>query len=141
VLLLYHARIESTHVQVTCTYEPTGELLAFGGELRQLFANLVGNAVDAMPGGGRLLIRVSHGRRWDGDESVEGVRVTVADTGHGMTEEETHLRALLHDEGSDGNGAGALGERRDRAEAWRPDARAQQDGCAIGDGVYCLLSV
>lgn len=87
VLLLYHARIESTHVQVTCTYEPTGELLAFGGELRQLFANLVGNAVDAMPGGGRLLIRVSHGRRWDGDESVEGVRVTVADTGHGMTEE------------------------------------------------------
>ncbi|HEY0308238.1 MAG TPA: ATP-binding protein [Acidobacteriaceae bacterium] len=86
VLLLFHARIESTKVEVSCDYAPTSELRAFGGELRQLFANLIGNAVDAMPGGGRLLLRVRPARGWSGDETVEGVRVTVADTGSGMPE-------------------------------------------------------
>jgi nitrogen-specific signal transduction histidine kinase/HAMP domain-containing protein len=87
VLLLYHARIESTRVEVVCDYAETRELMAFGGEMRQLFANLIGNAADAMPNGGRLLLRVRTGHWWNGEEAVVGVRVTVADTGCGMPEE------------------------------------------------------
>jgi len=65
-------------VQVTRRYEPDVRLLCFTGELRQLFANLIGNALDAMtPEGGRLLLRVR--------QTPGGVRVTVADTGSGMT--------------------------------------------------------
>jgi len=87
VLLLYHARIESTKVEVVCDYAPTRELRAFGGELRQLFANLIGNAADAMPNGGRLLLRVRPAHRRQDGAAIEGVRVTVADTGCGMLDE------------------------------------------------------
>ena len=40
-------------------------LLAFGGEMRQLFANLVGNALDAMPKGGRLILSVRPSLAWN----------------------------------------------------------------------------
>ncbi len=79
VLTLHQGRVTALHVEVVRRYEPDVTLLCFTGELRQLFANLIGNALDAMmPGGGRLMLRV---RRAAGD----GVRVTVADTGSGMT--------------------------------------------------------
>jgi len=88
VLLLHNARIHGANVKVESEYRPTAELRAFGGELRQLFANLIGNAVDAMPrDGGRLRIRVRQSQAWFGDQRVSGVRVTIADTGCGMPEE------------------------------------------------------
>ena len=78
VLTLYQGRVTALHVQVTRRYEPDVRLLCFTGELRQLFANLIGNALDAMtPEGGRLMLRVR--------QTLGGVRVTVADTGSGMT--------------------------------------------------------
>jgi len=87
VLLLHNARIHGANVEVVREYTPGAELRAFGGELRQLFANLIGNAVDAMPRGGRLRVRVRPARAWFGNHVVAGVRVTIADTGAGMPEE------------------------------------------------------
>jgi signal transduction histidine kinase len=79
VLTLYHGRVIALHVEVARRYEPDVRLRCFAGELRQLFANLIGNALDAMaPGGGRLILRVRHAGNG-------GVRVTVADTGSGMS--------------------------------------------------------
>jgi signal transduction histidine kinase len=54
--------------------------------LRQVFANLVGNAIDAMPDGGRLVVRARRSCDWR-DPGVKGVRFQVADTGSGMTPE------------------------------------------------------
>jgi signal transduction histidine kinase len=78
VLTLHQGRVTALHVEVIRRYEDDVKLFCFAGEVRQLFANLIGNALDAMtPGGGRLSLRV----RYAGDK---GVRVTVADTGSGM---------------------------------------------------------
>ena len=55
-------------------------IYGFAGELRQLVANLVGNALDAMRSGGKLHIRI-------GEASVKGrrgVRLTVSDSGSGI---------------------------------------------------------
>ncbi|HVM60497.1 MAG TPA: response regulator [Verrucomicrobiae bacterium] len=48
-------------------------------ELREVLTNLIFNAVDAMPQGGKITIRT----RLDGNQVV----LEVSDTGHGMTEE------------------------------------------------------
>ena len=69
-------------------------------QLDRVVVNLAANARDAMPGGGRLSIRVETaavgdaGVPWDGDLAAgEYVVVEVADTGHGM-DAETRARAF-----------------------------------------------
>jgi two-component system CheB/CheR fusion protein len=52
-------------------------------EVQQIFANLVGNAIDAMPRSGRLSIRLRPSFDWR-DHRTEGMRVTFCDSGVGM---------------------------------------------------------
>jgi signal transduction histidine kinase len=86
VLSLYHARLSTLGILVERNYDPAMDLYCFAGEVRQVIANLVGNAIDATTGGGRLLVRARRSRNWK-DPSLEGVRFTVADTGVGMEDE------------------------------------------------------
>ncbi len=89
VLDLHKARINTAKIQVDRRYREGADLLAFSGEMRQLFANLIGNALDAMPKGGRLMLSVRPSRAWNqppGEPEVHGVRIVVADTGSGMNE-------------------------------------------------------
>jgi PAS domain S-box-containing protein len=87
VLTLHHGRVNSLQVDVRKRYEPDVEMFCFAGELRQLFANLIGNALDAMmPGPGRLTLTVRRSRFWH-DPAVEGIRISVADNGCGMSSE------------------------------------------------------
>jgi signal transduction histidine kinase len=53
------------------------------GELRQVMVNLIGNALDAMPFGGRLQLRVRRATDWI--TGRPGLRITVADNGCGMS--------------------------------------------------------
>jgi PAS domain S-box-containing protein len=76
-------RLSTCNVQFEKKYSSMEPLLCNQGELRQVFVNLVANAVDAMPSGGRLLIRVHNAS--DPTTGVSGVRITVADTGSGMS--------------------------------------------------------
>jgi PAS domain S-box-containing protein len=87
LLTLYRSRLTASHVTVVKRFRGEPQVWGFGGELRQLFANLMGNAVDAMPQGGELVLSLRRGcgRRLDGTW-CEGVRVAVTDTGTGMSE-------------------------------------------------------
>jgi len=83
VLSLYQGRLRTLNIQVERKFDPNIDLFCFAGELRQVFANLVGNAIDAGSEGGRLLVRARRSRSWKQPEQT-GVRFAVADTGTGM---------------------------------------------------------
>jgi len=83
VLSLYHVRLSTLGILVERDYDSALDLYCFAGEVRQVIANLVGNAIDATLGGGRLMVRARRSRNWK-DPGQEGVRITVADTGVGM---------------------------------------------------------
>ena len=83
VLRLHQSRLKALNIQVERDYDPALDLFCFAGEIRQVFANLVGNAIDATSAGGRLMVRARRSRNWKSPEQT-GVRFTVADTGAGM---------------------------------------------------------
>lgn len=80
VLVLHQGKLHAAGIQVERRIDDEVMLFGYTGELRQLFANLVGNAIDAMASGGRLILRVRYCRR----SGEDGVCVTVADSGTGM---------------------------------------------------------
>jgi signal transduction histidine kinase len=58
--------------------------VCYAGEIRQVIANLIGNAIDAMPAGGTLMVRAHHADHWNGGRQ-RGMRLTIADTGSGIS--------------------------------------------------------
>jgi PAS domain S-box-containing protein len=68
--------------------DPAATVRGFGAELRQVFANLILNAIDAVPPGGMLWVKVSH-HGASGDNSGE-VRVAIADNGCGIPHSRRH---------------------------------------------------
>lgn len=83
VLQLYSTKLCTGHIEVSKEFCDDSEIRGFAGELRQLFANLIVNAADAMPKGGRLCLRVCRGREYAGDLR-QGVRITLSDSGTGI---------------------------------------------------------
>jgi len=86
VLSLHQGRFNSLGIHVERDYDSALDLFCFAGEIRQVIANLVGNSVDAMNNGGRILVRARRSRNWR-ESSQAGVRFVVADTGVGMEPE------------------------------------------------------
>jgi len=83
VLTVYGAKLAYSGIDVHRDYQPAEPLMMRKGELTQLFANLVANAIDAMPHGGDLSVTVEP----EGDSPANGVRVQMADTGTGISAE------------------------------------------------------
>jgi PAS domain S-box-containing protein len=83
---LFEGRMATLGVMVEREYMTSEQLLCCGDELRQVFANLLSNAVDAMHGGGRIRVRVAKVKAWD-EARREGLRISVGDTGHGIPTE------------------------------------------------------
>jgi PAS domain S-box-containing protein len=81
VLELYSPKIRESQVALEFQREACS-VVAFPGELRQVFSNLVVNAVDAMPKGGILRIRVREG--FDPRSHRRGARLMVSDSGVGI---------------------------------------------------------
>ena len=84
-LVLYRARLLNSGITATVDRSNAKLLFCFEGEVRQIVANLVGNAFDAMRTGGQLRLRSRKVTLWK--TGVKGVRLTIADTGTGMDAE------------------------------------------------------
>jgi PAS domain S-box-containing protein len=83
VLDLYRGRLNNQTITIERDFDPELTLFCYSGEIRQVFANLFGNAIDAVLPGGRIVVRARPSHNWREPES-RGIRFTVADTGIGM---------------------------------------------------------
>jgi signal transduction histidine kinase len=81
VLVLLERELMKYRVQVEREFTPVPRVSANPSQLQQVLLNLLVNARQAMPGGGRLILRLSH------DEHLGCVDLMVRDTGCGMTPE------------------------------------------------------
>ena len=82
VLELQSHRLRASGIKLDKEFRSSLAIQGYPNELKQVFLNLIGNAIEAMREGGRLRIRV--------DEQTEprtgrrGVKVSVCDTGSGI---------------------------------------------------------
>ena len=83
---VFSARARNKQVSIETDFRENPTLVGIPGEIRQLFANLLNNSIDAVKDRGRILIRVSAARERRGSER-EGVRLTVCDNGPGIPRE------------------------------------------------------
>ncbi len=83
VLTLFAPQIRKNHIQVDQRFETQSPVRGYPGELRQVFSNLVGNAIDAMPKGGKLTLHVRESSL-SSDPQRRGVRITILDSGSGI---------------------------------------------------------
>jgi two-component system cell cycle sensor histidine kinase/response regulator CckA len=89
------SRLIGEDIELVTNLDPDpGMVLADGGQLHQVLMNLVVNARDAMPKGGRLTIETTHASYTGADEIISDdetrsgdyVVLVVADNGHGIDE-------------------------------------------------------
>jgi len=83
VLLLYGNKIRSSKIRIERRYDWLGEVPGYPAELRQVFTNLIVNAVEAMPSGGGLRVHIRRTRQF-GAKGRDGVVVSLMDTGMGI---------------------------------------------------------
>jgi PAS domain S-box-containing protein len=79
---IYQPRIRDVGIAILRDYQDTEPVLCVGSELRQVFANLIGNAFDASKRGAKLMLRTRD--QIHPLTGKPGVRVTIADSGTGM---------------------------------------------------------
>ncbi len=107
VLDVYSSRFESRGIEVKRRFCRNGNLACDPGALRRTFSNLLLNAADAMPNGGKVCTRVSVAQEWTGQKR-HGLRVTIADNGCGIPRDYLPrvLEPFFTTKGKSGTGVG-----------------------------------
>jgi PAS domain S-box-containing protein len=82
VLTLLEPRIRLRQIEIVRDFRADPIVFAHDGEIRQVIANLIGNAIDAVNDGGCVRIRTSASREWK--SNCAGLAITIADNGAGM---------------------------------------------------------
>jgi PAS domain S-box-containing protein len=84
VLALFRSKLVASNIAVEVRAALEVSVDCMPSETQQIFANLVANAIDAMPYSGRLVIRLRPSRDWR-DPRIAGMRITFVDSGMGMS--------------------------------------------------------
>ena len=87
ILNLYSRKLQTKNISVKKQYRGEFEVWGLEGELRQVFANQIANAIYAMPKNGRLTIRIRRSRNWGTKAERSGTAVSMVDTGSGISQE------------------------------------------------------
>jgi PAS domain S-box-containing protein len=128
VLNLYHGRLTNSGVRVEASYSTDMKVLCFENDIRQVLNNLIANAIDAMRQGGRLVVRAHEATQHSSGK--RGVRLTVADTGHGMPEAVRRrlFQPFYTTKGLNGTGLGLwISEGIVKRHRGRMEVRSSQD--------------
>ncbi len=83
---VFSARARNKQISIETDIRENPTLMGIPGEIRQLFANLLNNSIDAVSDRGHILIRLSAGNEYR-DRKRAGVRLTVCDNGPGIAPE------------------------------------------------------
>ena len=86
LLILYGRKLEAKNLSVKKEYRNEFETWGLEGELRQVFANQLANAIYAMPQNGSLTIRIRKTKQWNNGLNP-GTAVSLVDTGSGISQE------------------------------------------------------
>jgi PAS domain S-box-containing protein len=84
-LQIFSERFQRSGIVVRKKITPGSSVVGFADELRQVIDNVLLNAAEAMPTGGRLAVSVCRSCNWKNFE--RGVRLTIGDSGPGIAEE------------------------------------------------------
>jgi PAS domain S-box-containing protein len=83
VLGLFKGKLNQNQIEVKIEKTEQTRLFCYASEIRQVLANLIRNAIEAMPSGGRLRLRIRPATDWRTNSPA--IRLTVADSGSGMS--------------------------------------------------------
>jgi PAS domain S-box-containing protein len=88
-------------------FEAGVSVCAVSVEIRQVFANVLRNAIEATPQGGTILLHIFASREWS-DCGRAGARVVIADTGPGISpgDREKIFEPFFTTKGENGTGLG-----------------------------------
>jgi signal transduction histidine kinase len=92
VLALYSRKLQDKAIVVSRRFDQVGEVPVYPAEMRQVFSNLIINAIEANRQGGKLLLHIYPSRDWK-QPSRSGVRVVICDNGTGIRPD--HRRNLF----------------------------------------------
>ncbi len=101
VCAVYRPRLQASKIELQRNYEIEGEVTIYPSELRQVFTNLITNAIDAISERGQLSLAI---QKAPDDQVV----VTVRDTGAGIPQEnlKTIFEPFFTTKGEGGTGIG-----------------------------------
>jgi PAS domain S-box-containing protein len=81
---IYSYKFRNREIELVKELDASVQVYASAGEFRQVFSNLMVNAIDALPTiRGKIWIRARQGHEW-GNSPRPGVRIAIADTGRGI---------------------------------------------------------
>ena len=106
VLAFNNTTLERKEIKVWREYKTTAKIYGFRSEIRQVFANLILNAIEAISRDGELCVRVS--RDPTSMDVNKRIRVTIVDNGNGISESAKRkiFRPFFTTKTAGGNGLG-----------------------------------
>jgi len=82
-LQVFGDKFQRRGIAISKKVKPGATIIGFGDEIRQVVDNLLVNAVEATPPGGRLTLCLRQSRSWQKRNEL-GARLTIADNGCGI---------------------------------------------------------